>query len=98
MPGVGVGGLSPADGEPEAAKPDDDAEPTEPEDPPFYIAPRYDFMMQFCWQENQLTERLTKRREQREAAENNASATGPASMEPDATEPTGDGAAAPTGG
>ena len=39
-------------------KPDED-----PDNPPFYVAPRFDFIVQFCWQEQHLTERLKAREE-----------------------------------
>jgi len=39
-------------------KPDED-----PDNPPFYVAPRFDFVIQFCWQEQHLTERLKAREE-----------------------------------
>jgi type IV pilus assembly protein PilM len=32
-----------------------------PKEPPFFAAPKYTFVLQFCWQERLLTERLRKR-------------------------------------
>jgi len=52
----------------------DDADKTngetkeDPENPPFYDAPRFDFIVQFCWQEQLLTERLRKHQEQLDSA------------------------------
>jgi len=106
--GPGGGGLSPPGAKPEAAEPGSETEEKEPEEPPSYAAPRYDFVMQFCWRENQLTERLDERRRQLQAAQDNPSTAEPASTEPvstepettepETTEPSGDGAVAPTGG
>jgi type IV pilus assembly protein PilM len=36
------------------------------DNPPFYEAPRYSFIVQFCWRETKLTERLQKRLEQQQ--------------------------------
>ena len=33
----------------------------DPDNPPFFLAPRYTFVVQFCWQEQLLTERLRAR-------------------------------------
>ena len=33
----------------------------DPDNPPFFVAPRYTFVVQFCWQERLLTERLRAR-------------------------------------
>jgi hypothetical protein len=33
------------------------------ENPPFFLAPKYSFVVQFCWQEKQLTDRLRARQE-----------------------------------
>jgi len=60
MPGAdGDGSATTADTSASAEKkPDED-----PDNPPFYIAPRFDFVVQFCWQEQHLTERLKAREE-----------------------------------
>jgi len=46
-----------------AAKPDSKKEKEEPKEPPFFVAPKYTFVLQFCWQEKLLTERLRQRAE-----------------------------------
>jgi type IV pilus assembly protein PilM len=71
MPGVMPGmGMAPAGvGAPGAgltggaAKPDSKKEKEEPKEPPFFVAPKYTFVLQFCWQEKLLTERLRQRAE-----------------------------------
>ena len=55
-PAAGAGG----EGDTQASEPD-------PDNPPFYVAPRYDFVVQFCWQEKLLNERLREHREQLQA-------------------------------
>lgn len=39
-------------------------EKEEPKEPPFFAAPKYTFVLQFCWQERLLTERLRKRQQE----------------------------------
>lgn len=63
--GLGLGDLTSKP----AAKPEEEAKEKEDMGPPFYIVPRFDFVVQFCWQEVQLTERLQLKREQEEQAE-----------------------------
>ncbi len=66
MPGMGgpMGGAAPGQDDADAAGSDDETteEPKEPE-PPFFIVPKHDFIVQFCWQEQQLTDRLEKRKQ-----------------------------------
>ena len=59
--GVGVPGAGLAGGK---AKPDKKKEKEEPKEPPFFSAPKYTFVLQFCWQEKLLTERLRKRQQE----------------------------------
>lgn len=35
-----------------------------PDEPPFFLAPKYTFVLQFCWQERLLTERLRQRQQE----------------------------------
>jgi type IV pilus assembly protein PilM len=68
MPGMGMtpGGMgAPGMGMPGgAAKPEKkENEKEEPKEPPFFIAPKYTFVLQFCWQQKLLTERLRERME-----------------------------------
>jgi type IV pilus assembly protein PilM len=58
--GMGSGGPAAPKGNPSGAAADTEEEEKEVE-PPFYDAPKYDFIVQFCWQEKQLTERLKQR-------------------------------------
>jgi hypothetical protein len=54
---------------PEAGGPAAEPEEEEKEsEPPFYAVPKYSFVVQFCWQEQQLTERLQKRQQPEQAA------------------------------
>lgn len=69
----GIGGGAELLGGTAPAADDKEEEPEEEEKEksvPFYIAPRFDFVVQFCWQEKQLTDRLAEReqklKEQRE--------------------------------
>lgn len=71
VPGMGATpGLGAA--KPGAAK-DKKAEDAKKEDtgPPFYIVPRYDFVVQMCWQEKKLSERLQKRQQELEQQQQN---------------------------
>jgi len=72
-PTMGPVGIGQAPG----AKPSEDGDGTgesdgeTEEDPdilPFYDAPRFDFVVQFCWQEHLLTERLKKKYEEDQAS------------------------------
>jgi hypothetical protein len=67
MPGVGapMGGVSPGSNRTGASAPGTDGETEEEKDPepPFFIVPKHDFIVQFCWQEQQLTDRLEKRKQ-----------------------------------
>jgi type IV pilus assembly protein PilM len=58
--GMGPGGVGPGRPPGSAAGADDEEEEKEVE-PAFFDAPKYDFIVQFCWQEKQLTERLKQR-------------------------------------
>jgi len=41
----------------------------DPDNPQFFAAPRYDFIVQFCWQSKRLSERLAAREEERKKRE-----------------------------
>jgi type IV pilus assembly protein PilM len=43
------------------AKSDKKEKKEEPKEPPFFLAPKYSFVLQFCWQEKLLTERRRQR-------------------------------------
>ena len=59
--GMGAPGMGMSGG---AAKPEKKAgEKEEPKEPPFFVAPKYTFVLQFCWQQKLLTERLRQRME-----------------------------------
>jgi type IV pilus assembly protein PilM len=65
-------------------------EPKEDADePPVYIVPRFDFIVQFCWQEQMLSDRLKKRAEELEQESIGTETS---------TEADNSGAAPPTGG
>ncbi len=64
MPGLGMAPC--AQGVPGTGLPGGSAKPDkkvkeEPKEPQFFIVPKYTFVLQFCWQEKLLTERLRQR-------------------------------------
>jgi hypothetical protein len=67
LPGMpsGLGGPAPAAAGAVKPKPKGEKEAKEPAviEPPTYSAPRYTFVVQFCWQEQLLTDRLEKRKQ-----------------------------------
>ena len=65
MPGMTPGGMmGPGMGQPGAKTKPEKKEKEEPKEPPFFSAPKYTFVLQFCWQEQLLTERLRKRQQE----------------------------------
>jgi type IV pilus assembly protein PilM len=65
MPGMMPGGMmGPGMGPPGAKTKPEKKEKEEPKEPPFFSAPKYTFVLQFCWQEQLLTERLRKRQQE----------------------------------
>ena len=69
----GPGGMGPGSGRPGTStgkKGATDEETEEEVELPFFSIPKYAFVVQFCWQEKQLTERIAEReqklKEQRE--------------------------------
>lgn len=104
MPGMTPGGMmAPGMGQPGAKTKPDKKEKEEPQEPPFFSAPKYTFVLQFCWQEQLLTERLRKRQqeqleqqlEQQQPADESDQ---PPSEEPQPATPENTVAAANTGG
>ena len=61
MSGMG-GDYGPASGSPPAGKSKDGKDQTELT-PPFFTVPKYTFVIQFCWQEKTISERLKAREE-----------------------------------
>ncbi len=75
----------------------------EPDEPPYFDAPKFDFIVQFCWQEQMLSERLNKRFEAQQASDAADVTTTGADATNTGTDSTttgadSDGAAPPTGG
>lgn len=65
MPGMTPGGMmAPGMGQGTGKPKPDKKEKEEPKEPPFFSAPKYTFVLQFCWQEQLLTERLRKRQQE----------------------------------
>jgi type IV pilus assembly protein PilM len=64
-------------------------EPEGPPEPPFFDAPKFEFVVQFCWQEVQLAERLRQRRELlQQQQEAQGQPTEPQPTEPQPAPPT----------
>jgi type IV pilus assembly protein PilM len=63
--GAGLGGLAPAASGAAKPKPKEEG----PVEPPFYPAPKYTFIVQFCWQEQLLSARLLKRQQAAQPAQ-----------------------------
>jgi type IV pilus assembly protein PilM len=55
---------APGAGPPGSGAKTEKKEKEEPKEPPFFAAPKYTFVLQFCWQERLLTERLRKRQQE----------------------------------
>ncbi len=86
----------------------------DPDNPQYFAAPRYDFVIQFCWHQKRLSERLAAREEERKrleaegvdaedtdtppTSEDADAATPPADVSNDPATPAADGAATPAGG
>jgi type IV pilus assembly protein PilM len=76
-----AGGMLPPAAKPPGGEAGDEEEPEKPAEPPYFAAPKYTFIVQFCWQEIQLTERLRRRQEllqqQQEEGQSPATESGP---------------------
>lgn len=93
MPGAAGPAAKPGAGK-EAKK-----EKEEPPEPPFFAAPKYTFVLQFCWQEKLLTERLRSRQQpQAEQPSDQPPADQPQPEQPKTAVPDNKVAAANTGG
>jgi hypothetical protein len=60
---LGPAGMIPPAAKPAGEEETDEEERDKPVEPRYFPAPKYTFIVQFCWQEIQLTERLRRRQE-----------------------------------
>ena len=85
--GFGGGAPPPVPGAPAAGGRDARSGEDASENPPYFLAPKYAFVVQFCWQEKQLTDRLRARQEALlNQQENQIVPEGQEDTEPEATE------------
>jgi len=101
MPGMTPGGMiAPGMGQASGKTKPDKKEKEEPKEPPFFSAPKYTFVLQFCWQEQLLTERLRKRQQEQiqQQLDQQQPSEQPPGEQPQPAAPDNKVAAANTGG